>query len=54
VDGPDAEVNKCIKFIEQKIKGEPPLPAAKNPCKTCGLPCSFQGKDLKQLPGYLK
>jgi hypothetical protein len=54
VDGPDAEVKKCIKFIEQKIKGELPLPAAKSPCKTCGLPCSFQGKDLKQLPGYLK
>ncbi len=54
VEGPDAEVKKCIKFIEQKIKGEPPLPAAKSPCKTCGLPCSFRGKDLKQLPGYLK
>jgi hypothetical protein len=54
VDGPDAQVIKCIKFIEQKIKGEPPLQAAKSPCKTCGLPCSFQGKDLKQLPGYLK
>lgn len=54
VDGPDAQVNKCIKFIEQKIKGEPPLPAAKSPCKTCPIPCSFQGKELKQLPGYLK
>jgi hypothetical protein len=54
VDGPDADVKKCIKFIEQKIKGEPPLPAAKSPCKTCGFSCSFQGKDLKQLPGYLK
>jgi len=54
VDGPDAEVKKCIKFIEQKVKGEPPLPAAKSLCKTCALPCSFQGKDLKQLPGYLK
>lgn len=54
VDGPDAEVKKCIKFMEQKIKGEPPLPAAKSLCKTCALPCSFQGKDMKQLPGYLK
>lgn len=54
VDGPDAQVNKCIKFIEQKIKGEPPLPAVKSPCKTCSIPCSFQGKELKQLPGYLK
>jgi hypothetical protein len=54
VEGPASQVNKCVKFIEQKIKGEPPLPALKSPCKTCSLPCSFQGKDLKQLPGYLK
>jgi hypothetical protein len=54
VEGADAKVNKCLKFIEQKIKGEPPLPAAKTPCKTCGIPCSFQGKEEKQLPNYLK
>ena len=54
VEGLDASVNKCMKFIEQKIKGEPPLPALKSPCKTCSIPCTFQGKDLKQLPGYLK
>ncbi|MDQ1278148.1 MAG: hypothetical protein QG555_1190 [Thermodesulfobacteriota bacterium] len=54
VEGADAKVNKCLKFIEQKIKGEAPLPAAKIPCKTCGVACSFQGKELKQLPDYLK
>jgi hypothetical protein len=54
VEGADAKVNKCLKFIEQKIKGEAPLPAAKTPCKTCGVACSFQGKELKQLPDYLK
>lgn len=54
VEGADAKVNKCIKFIEQKIKGEPPLPAAKTPCKTCNQACSFQGKEGKQLPDYLK
>lgn len=54
VEGPDAMVNKCLRFIEQKIKGEPPLAAAKSPCKTCPISCSFQGKDLKQLPGYLR
>jgi len=54
VEGADAKVNKCVKFIEQKIKGEPPLPAAKTPCKTCGQLCSFQGKEGKQLPDYLK
>ena len=54
VEGADAKVNKCVKFIEQKIKGEPPLPAAKTPCKTCSQLCSFQGKEGKQLPDYLK
>ena len=54
VEGPDAKVNKCLAFIEQKIKGEPPLPAAKSHCKTCPMACSFKGKDLKQLPAYLK
>lgn len=54
LQGPDAKVSKCMKFIEQKIKGEPPLPALKSPCKTCDIPCSFKGKDLKQLPDYLK
>jgi len=54
VEGADAKVNKCLKFIEQKIKGEPPLPAAKTPCKTCSQLCSFQGKEGKQLPDYLK
>jgi hypothetical protein len=53
VEGEDDAVGKCLDLIEQ-IKGEPPLPAAKSPCKTCGAPCSFQGKDLDDLPGYLK
>jgi hypothetical protein len=54
VEGSAANVNKCLVFIEKKIKGEPPLPAAKSPCKTCSFACSFKGKDMKQLPGYLK
>jgi len=54
IEGPDAEVGKCLKFIEQKIKGEPPLPSAKGLCQTCAIPCSFQKKDMKRLPGYLK
>jgi hypothetical protein len=53
VEGDDEDVNKCLDFVE-KIKGEPPLPAAKSSCKTCGVPCSFQGKDLEELPAYLK
>ena len=54
VEGLKEDVNRCLDFIEQKIKGEPPLPGVKGPCKTCPLPCSFQGKDVKDLPDYLK
>ncbi len=53
VDGEDGPVGRCLALIEQ-IKGEPPLPAAKSPCKTCGAPCSFKGKDLEELPAYLR
>lgn len=53
VDGEDDNVNRCLDFLE-KIKGEPPLPAVKGPCKTCGILCSFQGKDVNELPAYLK
>lgn len=54
VEGPEAKVSKCVKFVEQKIKGEPPLPALKSPCKICSMPCSFKGKDVKKLPAYMK
>jgi hypothetical protein len=53
VEGEDDAVGKCLDLIE-KIKGEPPLPVAKSPCKTCGAPCSFQGKEIEELPAYLK
>jgi hypothetical protein len=53
VEGEDDNVNRCLDFIE-KIKGEPPLQAVKGPCKTCGLLCSFQGKDVDELPAYLR
>jgi hypothetical protein len=53
VEGEDDDVNRCLDFIEG-IKGEPPLPAAKGPCKTCGAPCNFKGKEIEQLPAYLR
>jgi len=54
VEGDDDDVNECLDFIEEKIKGEPPLKGLKSPCKTCPLLCSFQGKDEKDLPLYLR
>lgn len=53
VEGESAEVNRCMDFIET-IKGEPPLPAVKGPCKTCSALCSFQGKEEDELPAYLR
>ncbi len=53
VEGEDDEVNRCLDFIEG-IKGEPPLPAVKSPCKGCGMPCSFDGKEPEELPAYLR
>ena len=53
VEGKDEKVNRSLDFIE-KIKGEPPLPATKGPCKTCGVLCSFKGKDVEELPAYLE
>ena len=53
VEGKDDKVNRCMDFME-KLKGEPPLPAVKGPCKTCGVLCSYQGKDEHELPAYLK
>ncbi|HBB17719.1 MAG: hypothetical protein A3J94_03310 [Syntrophus sp. RIFOXYC2_FULL_54_9] len=53
VEGEDAEVNACMDMIES-IKGEPPLPAVKPACKTCGAPCSFKGKEEQDLPAYLR
>ncbi len=54
VEGDDEDVNECLDFIEEKVKGEPPLKGLKSPCKTCPLLCSFQGKDEKDLPLYLR
>ena len=54
IEGDDPDVNECIDYIEEKIKGEPPLPAVKAPCKTCPLLCSFQGKEEGDLPPYLR
>jgi len=54
VEGLDGDVRKCLRFIEKEIKGEPPLPALKSPCKTCGMVCSFRGKEEAKLPKYLR
>lgn len=53
VEGAEREVNRCLDLIEE-IKGEPPLPSVKGPCKTCEAPCTFAGKETEALPAYLR
>ena len=53
VEGEDAQVTRCLDLIET-IKGEPPLPVAKSPCKACGAPCNFKGQVTESLPPYLR
>lgn len=54
IEGDDVDVNDCVDFIEEKIKGEPPLAAVKTPCSSCPVLCSFQGKEEADLPPYLR
>ncbi len=54
VEGPDVQVEKCIGFIEQHVKGEPLLPAAKSPCAPCSAPCSFAGTGRGKYPRISK
>jgi len=44
----------CLSDFIEGIKGEPPLPVVKGPCKGCGAPCSFDGKEAEELPAYLR
>jgi len=53
VEGYEEDVNHCCDYIEG-IKGEPPLPGIKPPCKTCPILCSFKGMEEDALPGYLQ
>ncbi|TFG92921.1 MAG: hypothetical protein E4H15_02580 [Syntrophobacterales bacterium] len=53
IEGYEEDVNQCCDYIEG-IKGEPPLPGIKPPCKTCPILCSFKGMEEGALPSYLQ
>ncbi|MDD5723919.1 MAG: hypothetical protein PHY29_09330 [Syntrophales bacterium] len=53
IEGYEEDVNQCCDYIED-IKGEPPLPGIKPPCKTCPILCNFKGMEDDALPGYLQ
>jgi hypothetical protein len=52
LEGTPENVEKAVKMVED-IKGEPPLPSMRGPCRTCAYKhCPNQGG--KGLPGYMK
>ncbi|MCX7982048.1 MAG: hypothetical protein N2572_03950 [Syntrophales bacterium] len=52
--GEAENITSCLDFIAEQIKGEPPLPAIKSPCRDCPIVCSFRGKEERELPDYVK
>jgi len=53
VEGADADVKKAISLVNS-IKGEPLIQGMKGTCKTCPYACTFQGKEVSELPPYLQ
>ncbi|RJR36557.1 MAG: hypothetical protein C4576_23570 [Desulfobacteraceae bacterium] len=53
VEGPEEKVRKAISIVES-VKGEPALPGFKGTCETCRYACTFAGKRLGELPGWLR
>jgi len=54
LEGSKEDIDTCLSFISEQIKGEPPLPAVKSPCITCPIACSFKGKKAEELPNFVK
>lgn len=55
VDGDEDKVKACVEFIENEVKGEPPVPGNKGTCETCRYRrCRYCGKKAEELPAWLR
>ncbi|MFZ7102184.1 MAG: hypothetical protein ACOWWO_05900 [Peptococcaceae bacterium] len=55
VEGSEEEIEKTVSFIENEIKGEPPIPANKGKCDDCRyLRCRYNGRKAEDLPEWLR
>lgn len=54
-EGDEEAVKACADFIENEIKGEPPVPGNKGTCETCRYRrCRYCGKKNDELPKWLR
>ncbi len=55
VDGEEDKLKELIAFLEDNIKGEPPVKANKGVCETCRYRfCRYCGKKPEELPAWMK
>jgi len=55
IEGNEEEVENAINFIENEIKGEPPVPSNKGNCGNCPYTrCRYHGRKIDELPNWLK
>lgn len=55
VDGEEADVKALVDFLEQNIKGEPPVKGNKGNCANCRYPgCKYNGLKPEELPAWMK
>lgn len=55
VDGDEAKVEALIEYLENEIKGEPPVNGNKGICADCRYKrCRYNGLKAENLPGWMK
>lgn len=55
VDGDEKDVNACVEFIENEVKGEPEVPGNIGNCETCRYQrCRYCGRKKEELPEWMK
>ena len=54
-DGEEADVKALVDYLEQHIKGEPPIRGNKGNCGDCRYPgCRYNGRKPEELPDWMK
>jgi hypothetical protein len=55
VDGEEAQITALVTYLEDHIKGEPPVAGNRGVCETCtSRSCRYRGKKAQDLPQWMK
>ncbi|MBQ3104566.1 MAG: hypothetical protein IJC59_01745 [Lachnospiraceae bacterium] len=55
VDGEEEKLRAMVEYLEEEIKGEPPVKGNKGDCVTCRYRfCRYNGKRPEELPKWMK